>query len=66
MSTDLLEGGPDGDVYPAFEEGYGKHADYGLSFDLQCLPEQLHAFTALARRHQDIPVCVNHLGRLVA
>ena len=63
---DLLEGGLDGEVYPAFEEGYAKLADYGLSFDLQCLPEQLPAFTALAKRHQDVPVCVNHLGRLEA
>ena len=64
--TDLLNDGPNGTVYPPFEAGYAALADHELSWDLQCLPEDLPSFFALAKRHPGVPVCINHLGRLVA
>lgn len=64
--TDLLNDGPGGTVYPPFEDGYAKLAEHDLSFDLQCYPQDLPSFMALAERYPDIPVCINHLGRLIA
>ncbi|MFT4091588.1 MAG: amidohydrolase family protein, partial [Asticcacaulis sp.] len=46
----------------AFLKGYGLLAKYGLSFDLQIYPNQMTDAAALAARHPDIPVIINHLG----
>lgn len=42
--------------------GFGRLAEYGLSFDLQCYPSQMTHFAVIARRHPQVPVMVNHLG----
>lgn len=63
--TDLLKGGPNGTVYPPFEQGYALLADQGFKFDLQCFPEQLSSMFELASKYPDIPVMINHLGRPV-
>ncbi len=46
----------------AFARGYGLLAKYGLSFDLQIYPNQMQKAAALAARHPDIPVILNHMG----
>jgi predicted TIM-barrel fold metal-dependent hydrolase len=57
------QGGHDGDAVPEFERGFALLAKHGLSFDLQCAPEQLVAAAALFARHPGVPVCINHLGK---
>ena len=47
---------------PAWEAGFARLARYGLSFDLQLYPSQMATATALADRHPDIPLIVNHAG----
>ena len=47
---------------PAFARGYALLGKYGLSFDLQIYPGQLAQAAALAERHPDIPVILNHMG----
>jgi predicted TIM-barrel fold metal-dependent hydrolase len=47
---------------PAWEAGFARLARYGLSFDLQLYPSQMAAAAALADRHPDIPLIVNHAG----
>ncbi|OQR81998.1 hypothetical protein THRCLA_23258 [Thraustotheca clavata] len=47
-----------------FEHGYGLLAKYQLSFDLQCCPAQLDAAAALAARHPNVPLVIDHLGKL--
>ncbi|WP_347092277.1 amidohydrolase family protein [Sphingomonas parapaucimobilis] len=42
--------------------GFGRLADHGLSFDLQCYPAQMIAVARIAQRHPEVPVMVNHLG----
>jgi len=46
----------------AWQAGYARLAAHGLSFDLQCYPGQAEALAALAGRHPDIPVVIDHLG----
>ena len=48
---------------PAFAAGFARLAAHGLSFDLQCAPEQLEAAAALFARHPDVPVVVDHFGK---
>ncbi|KDO32932.1 hypothetical protein SPRG_02625 [Saprolegnia parasitica CBS 223.65] len=47
-----------------FARGYALLAKYNLSFDLQCCPAQLEAAAALAAKHPDVPVVIDHLGKL--
>lgn len=61
--VDYLRGGPGGGAVPAFEAGYARLAAFGLTFDLQCAPVQLEAAAELAKRHPDVPVVVDHLGK---
>jgi predicted TIM-barrel fold metal-dependent hydrolase len=53
---------PDYLTDPVWQAGYARLAQFGLSFDLQALPEQLADAAALAARHENIPVIVNHTG----
>lgn len=50
----------------AFQAGYETLADYDLTWDLQCDPDQIPAFYQIAKSNPDTPVCINHMGRLVA
>jgi predicted TIM-barrel fold metal-dependent hydrolase len=45
-----------------WQAGYARLAEYGLSFDLQALPEQLTDASELAAAHPGTPVLVNHTG----
>jgi predicted TIM-barrel fold metal-dependent hydrolase len=47
---------------PQFEAGYALLRTYGLSYDLQIYPNQMRAAAALAARHPDVPVVLNHAG----
>lgn len=47
---------------PAWEAGFARLARHGLSFDLQLYPSQMAAAAALADRHPDIPLIINHAG----
>ncbi len=47
---------------PAWEAGFAKLANHGLSFDLQLYPTQMATAAAIASRHLDIPMVVNHAG----
>ncbi|MFE8583532.1 amidohydrolase family protein [Sphingomonas sp. NCPPB 2930] len=49
----------------AWQKGFARLADHGLSFDLQCYPGQMTALAELFARHPDIPVIVNHAGMAV-
>jgi predicted TIM-barrel fold metal-dependent hydrolase len=58
------EGGFDGHAIPEFEAGFSLLRDFGYSFDLQCAPAQLlKAAELCARKHPDIPVVINHIGK---
>ncbi len=46
----------------AFTHGYALLAKYNLSFDLQIYPGQMKQAAALAAKHPDIPVILNHMG----
>jgi len=46
----------------AFVKGYALLAKYNLSFDLQIYPGQMKQAAALAAKHPDIPVILNHMG----
>lgn len=46
----------------AFARGYALLAKYRLSFDLQIYPGQMQQAAALAARHPDVPVILNHMG----
>lgn len=46
-----------------FERGFAMLKDRGYSFDLQCAPAQLMAAVALLKRHPDVKVCIDHLGK---
>ena len=48
---------------PRFEAGFEALADMGLTFDLQCAPEQLEAAAALLDRHPRVRVVLDHLGK---
>lgn len=49
-------------IDPAWRAGFAALARHGLSFDLQCYPAQMSAVAALAERHPEVPVVINHLG----
>jgi len=49
----------------AWQRGFARLADHGLSFDLQCYPGQMTALAELFARHPDIPVIINHAGMAV-
>ncbi|WP_156457815.1 amidohydrolase family protein [Sphingomonas sp. Leaf412] len=51
---------------PAWQAGYARLARHGLSFDLHCYPRQMPGLAALARRHPDVPVVVDHMGLAIA
>ncbi|ESQ88698.1 amidohydrolase family protein [Asticcacaulis benevestitus] len=46
----------------AFDYGYGLLSKYRLSFDLQIYPGQMKQAAALAAKHPDVPVILNHMG----
>lgn len=46
----------------AFAHGYALLAKYNLSFDLQIYPGQMKQAAALAAKHPDVPVILNHMG----
>ena len=48
---------------PRFEAGFGALAQHGLTFDLQCAPEQLDAAATMISRHPDVRVVIDHLGK---
>lgn len=47
-------------------KGFALLREYGLSFDLQIYPSQMPAAAALAGRHPDTPIILNHAGMPVA
>ncbi|CAN5428823.1 amidohydrolase [soil metagenome] len=47
---------------PSWVAGFGLLARHGLSFDLQCYPGQAPKAAALAARHPDTPIILNHAG----
>jgi len=47
---------------PAWVAGLARLARHSLSFDLQLYPSQMAAAAAIAARHPDIPMIVNHAG----
>jgi len=47
---------------PAWEAGLAKLARHRLSFDLQLYPVQMQTAAAIARRHPDVPLIINHAG----
>ena len=60
---DYLRGGTKGSALVAFEQGFQLLEQYGYSFDLQCAPEQLLAASELIRRHPNVPVVIDHIGK---
>jgi predicted TIM-barrel fold metal-dependent hydrolase len=52
----------DATLRPGWERGFAALARHGLSFDLQCYPGQMAHLAALAGRHPDVPVMINHMG----
>jgi predicted TIM-barrel fold metal-dependent hydrolase len=46
----------------AWRAGYARLAQYGLSFDLQALPDQMPDAADVARASPDVPMIVNHTG----
>ncbi|KAG7338059.1 amidohydrolase [Nitzschia inconspicua] len=57
------EGGYEGHVVSAFESGFGLLDKYNMTFDLQCAPVQLQEASKLCRRHPNIKVVIDHLGK---
>lgn len=49
----------------AWQRGFARLADHGLSFDLQCYPGQMAGLAELIARHPGIPVILNHAGMAV-
>ena len=47
---------------PVWEAGFALLAKHKLSFDLQLYPTQMTKAAALATRHPDIPLIINHAG----
>jgi predicted TIM-barrel fold metal-dependent hydrolase len=47
---------------PAWREGYGALAEFGLSFDLLVWPSQLPLAAAIAADAPEVPVALEHLG----
>jgi predicted TIM-barrel fold metal-dependent hydrolase len=46
----------------AWQAGFALLKKYGLSFDLQLYPGQMGEAAALARRHPETPIMLNHTG----
>jgi predicted TIM-barrel fold metal-dependent hydrolase len=53
---------PDYLTDPAWQAGYKLLERFGLSFDLQALPDQMPAAAELAAKYPRIPMIVNHTG----
>jgi predicted TIM-barrel fold metal-dependent hydrolase len=49
-------------VDPLWQQGFALLRKYGLSFDLQIYPGQMHAAAQLAARHPDTQIVINHTG----
>ena len=47
---------------PRWQTGYARLAEYGLSFDLQALPEQMLAAAEVSAAYPRVPMIVNHTG----
>jgi predicted TIM-barrel fold metal-dependent hydrolase len=47
---------------PRWQAGYALLAKYGMSFDLQVYPIQMHDAAALASQFSNTPIIVNHTG----
>ncbi|MFC4594536.1 amidohydrolase family protein [Sphingobium tyrosinilyticum] len=47
---------------PTWERGFSLLGQRGLSFDLQCYPKQMPNIAAIAQRHPEVPIIVNHAG----
>jgi len=47
---------------PDWQRGFALLAKYDLSFDYQAYPHQFGRLAALAARHDDVPVVINHTG----
>lgn len=47
---------------PEWRRGFARLAAYGLSFDLQCYPNQVESLAPLLARHDDVRVFLNHMG----
>ena len=54
----------DATAAPAFAKGFAALAARGLSFDLQCAPEQLPAAAELCARNPQVPVVIDHMGKV--
>lgn len=50
---------------PAWQQGFERLKDFGLSFDLQLYPAQMPEAAALARANPDTPIVLNHTGMFV-
>jgi predicted TIM-barrel fold metal-dependent hydrolase len=46
----------------AWRRGFGLLRRFGLSFDLQLYPAQMHDAAALAHEYPDVPIILNHAG----
>ena len=60
---DYLRSGEGAVVVPEFERGFALLEKHGLTFDLQCAPEQLPAAAELCARYPNIPVVIDHMGK---
>ena len=49
----------------AWQRRFGLLGKYGLSFDLQCYPNQFGTMAGLIANHPEIPVIINHAGMAV-
>ena len=56
-------GGYNGDIIPAFENGFALLEKFNFTFDVQCAPVQLLAASKLCTRHPSIKVVIDHLGK---
>ncbi len=50
---------------PTWQRNFKLLAKYGLSFDMQLYPAQMHAAAALARDNPDVSFVLNHAGMFV-
>lgn len=46
----------------SWRERFGLLGEHGLSFDLQCYPEQMHEIAEFLAKHPKIPVILDHAG----
>ncbi|WP_336945361.1 amidohydrolase family protein [Asaia sp. HN010] len=54
--------GPDLTRDPAWLNGLAVLARHGLTFDLQCFPDQMPALASVFQHHGNMPVVIDHLG----